>query len=465
MKLSVRLWLLGAVVPFAGTTAALVVAGQVFRADLEHGVDEGLLSQAAVEAVSLFDGPGNKPHLHLATSPLGERVRHIAPAAAIYGPTGQLLARHPPDVAPRWTDASLRLDGLGPEPRLETRTLPGGARLRVLTALVRDPTTGIPHGLQLAASFAPVDATIRSYYRIAVGMALGLGAALFLLQSYLAHRLRRRVETLTGHMRALREGNLDAVAPPADGGDEIAELARVVAAATGKLRAARAAQDRLVADAAHELRTPLTLMRTSIDVALRRRRDAPELVASLEETRREVERLAALSARLLDLATAGRGAWDRAPGDLARVACDAAEAARGAAEERAVLVTVDAAGPVPATFDAHGVRQAIDNLVANAIRFSPRGGEVRVRVDRAGEVARIAVEDGGPGIAPADRERVFEPFEREKATGGAGLGLAIVREIARGHGGRVFVDDVANGARVVLELPVGPADAPGRATG
>jgi two-component system, OmpR family, sensor kinase len=83
MKLSVRLWLLGAVVPFAGTTAALVVAGHVFRADLEHDVDEGLLSQAAVEAVSLFDGPGNKPHLHLATSPLGERVRHIAPAAAI----------------------------------------------------------------------------------------------------------------------------------------------------------------------------------------------------------------------------------------------------------------------------------------------------------------------------------------------------------------------------------------------
>jgi two-component system, OmpR family, sensor kinase len=464
MKLSVRLWLLGAVVPFAGTTAALVVAGHVFRADLEHDVDEGLLSQAAVEAVSLFDGPGNKPHLHLATSPLGERVRHIAPAAAIYGPTGQLLARFPPDVAPLWTDAALRVDGLGPEPRLETRTLASGARLRVLTALVRDPNTGIPHGLQLAASFAPVDATIASYYRIAVGMAAGLGAALFLLQSYLAHRLRRRVETLTGHMRALREGNLDAVAPPADGEDEIAELARVVAGATEKLRAARAAQDRLVADAAHELRTPLTLMRTSIDVALRRRRDAPELVASLEETRREVERLAALAARLLDLATAGRGAWDRAPGYLARVASDAAESARGAAEERAVLVTVDAAGPVPATFDAHGVRQAIDNLVANAIRFSPRGGEVKVRVERAGEVARIAVEDGGPGIAPADRERVFEPFEREKASGGAGLGLAIVREIARGHGGRAYVDGSARGARVVLELPVAAAD-PARVAG
>jgi two-component system, OmpR family, sensor kinase len=295
-------------------------------------------------------------------------------------------------------------------------------------------------------------------------MAAGLGAALFLLQSYLAHRLRRRVETLTGHMRALREGNLDAVAPPADGEDEIAELARVVAGATEKLRAARAAQDRLVADAAHELRTPLTLMRTSIDVALRRRRDAPELVASLEETRREVERLAALAARLLDLATAGRGAWDRAPGDLARVASDAAESARGAAEERAVLVTVDAAGPVPATFDAHGVRQAIDNLVANAIRFSPRGGEVKVRVERAGEVARIAVEDGGPGIAPADRERVFEPFEREKASGGAGLGLAIVREIARGHGGRAYVDGSARGARVVLELPVAAAD-PARVAG
>ncbi|HET7826325.1 MAG TPA: HAMP domain-containing sensor histidine kinase, partial [Anaeromyxobacter sp.] len=220
-----------------------------------------------------------------------------------------------------------------------------------------------------------------------------------------------------------------------------------------RLRGARGAQERLIAEAAHELRTPLQLMRTSLDLGLRRERPAAELKEALEVVRGEVTRLAHLSTRLLDLATARRGHWDRAPGDLAAAAREAAEAIRAEAETRSVLVEVFAPEPVQASFDPNGIRQALDNLLANALRHGPAGGTVRIEVRRAGGAARLVVHDDGPGIPAVDRERVFEPFARgTDKPGSAGLGLAIVREVARGHGGRAWVPD-GQGGNVALEIP------------
>ena len=250
------------------------------------------------------------------------------------------------------------------------------------------------------------------FQRVGLAVTAGLVAALLAVQTALARRLGRRVGRLSRHMAALREGDLAAEAPADDGADEIGELSRVVADATERLRLARAAQERLIADAAHELRTPLTLMRTSIDLALRRRREPEEIEATLLGVRDEVDRLARLASRLLDLAAARRGAWDRAPGDLAEVAREAVDAARAEAESRGVLVTLEAPAPAPVSFDAHGLRQAVDNLLANAVRHSPPAGTVTVAVaGRAGAV-RLSVRDEGPGIPAGIRERIFEPFER-----------------------------------------------------
>jgi len=451
MRLATRLWLLGALLPFLGTAGAVVMGGRIFRATLERAVDEALLGEVAAESVSMFDN-GEDPHLHAPFSPLPEHVRYVVPSAAIYDPSGERVFDYPPGRS--LTEERVVAAELGDHPRLATRRGADGRSIRSVSVAVRSQT-GQLFGLQLATSLADLEETVASFQRSGLAAALALGVLLFLVQTVTARRLARRVGVLTGHMHALREGDLDAVAPRAEGRDEIAELARVVAEATEKLRRARASQDRLVADAAHELRTPLTLMRTSIDLALRRRREVPELVASLEETRREVDRLARLATRLLDLATAGRAAWDRTPGDLARLAQESAESALAAAEAKRVLVQVEAPAPVPALFDPNGIRQALDNLLANAVRHSPPGKPVVVRVSSADGWARLAVEDEGPGIPPEARERVFEPFERgSKGPGGAGLGLAIVREIARGHGGRAYVADSPRGALVVIELPL-----------
>jgi signal transduction histidine kinase len=345
-------------------------------------------------------------------------------------------------------------------PTLFTRDTADHGHERVLRASIANPE-GVRYALELASSMDGIDASVTAFRSLALAIALILGAGLIALQLWQGRHISRRVGALTAHMRSLREGDL-AASPPADrGNDEIADLRAVVEEATRRLEEARHAQDRLIAEAAHELRTPLGLMRTEVDLALRRHRDPDELRHALEEVRREVDRLARLSSRLLDLAAVGRGTWDRAPGDLAEVARESVEAARGLAEEKGILVHLDAPVPVALSFHDGGMRQAIDNLISNAVKYSPRGGEVRVAVERLGPMARVSVSDQGPGIPFEERERVFEPFHRGEngspepgLKGGAGLGLSIVRAIAQHHGGRAFVAGGAKGAEVVLEIPV-----------
>jgi signal transduction histidine kinase len=274
------------------------------------------------------------------------------------------------------------------------------------------------------------------------------------LQGLLARRLGRRIRQLSEHLELMHRGELERAPGPDTAGDEISGLRQVLADTTLQLKTAREAQDRLLADAAHELRTPLTLMRTRLDLALRRQRAPEELRAALADTRTEVDRLAALATSLLDVASAGRS-WDRSAGDLARLADEACEAARAEAEQRGLLLRVTGERPAEARFHAPSLRQALDNLLSNALKFAPVGTEVIVEVARPAPGRwHVAVMDAGPGIPEAQREAVFAPFRRLSAQGpGAGLGLTVAREVMRQHGGRAYADGPGPGARVVLELP------------
>jgi signal transduction histidine kinase len=300
-----------------------------------------------------------------------------------------------------------------------------------------------------------VDTAVAAFDRVTLGISLVLAALLVLVHGLHARRLAWRVRRLADHMADLREGKLDADAPSDPQADEIGALSGVVAEATRRLREARAAQERLLADAAHELRTPLTLVRTTVDVALRRKRAAGELETVLLDVRDEVDRIARLATRLLDAAATGQGAWDRSPGDLREVAREAVEGACAAAEEREILVQLEAPAPVPAIFHAGGVRQALDNLLSNALRYAPPRSTIHVRAwPLPGGGGGLAVHDDGPGIPVAELERVFEPFHRVGTAGGAGLGLAIVRRIAEKHGGRAFAaEPLGGGTTVVMEIP------------
>lgn len=451
MNLGRRLWVWGALVPSAGTLLALVAAGAFFRLHLERSLDQALLAQAAVESISLFDGPDGQPHLHMERSPLLEQVRPFAPSGALYGVDGELVFEHSPTQARDMPARMAPGSGSTTEPRLTTRTL-DGVRYRELTLSVRAPD-GDPYILFLSASMAQTDAATAAFRWVTLSYALLLALVLVGVQAWQARRLSTRLRALTTHLGHVREGALD-TEPPADpAADEISTLRNVLAETTRMLAAAKETRERFIADAAHELRTPLTLMRTSIDLALRRERSPEELREALSDTRREVDRLASLADSLLDLAAMGRGAPAQEGADLRAVVDDAVEAARVEATQNGVRVEVQAAGFVPATFHPGGIRRALDNLLSNALKFSPAGGTVVVRIESEGGRHRITVKDEGPGIPAASREAVFSAFHQvDQSRQGAGLGLAIVREIARIHGGDAWAAPTAKGAEVVFDL-------------
>lgn len=431
----------------------LLVAGQLFRAALEGSLDQGLLAQAAAESVSLFDREDG-PHLHMAESPLLEEVRPFAPTGALFDDTGALVAHFPPLPHPTAGETSPALEG--PSSELSTRELADGARQRELVVRVKD-ASGRRYVLRLSASLAQVDESVRAFYVAAVVVTLAVALLLAAVQTWWGRRLSRRLAALSSHLALVQRGQLELPPEQDDERDEVAELREVLAATTVQLQQARAAQDRLLADAAHELRTPLTLMRTTLDLALRKQRTPEELRAALTDARAEVDRLARLATALLDVAAASRG-WDLSEGDLATLVEEAAEGVRAAAEEAGVWVEVECERPARARFNATALRQALDNLLSNALRFAPKGTAISLTLRKVGARWQLAVRDRGPGIPEAEREAVFAPFHRGDPRGGSGLGLAIASEVMRHHHGRAvaLTPGEGPGALVVLELSAGP---------
>ena len=229
-------------------------------------------------------------------------------------------------------------------------------------------------------------------------------------------------------------------------------------------RAAMRRQREFAADASHELRTPLTVVRSSVE-HLRRHPDVPlrDQGEAFDDIDAEVAHLSGLVDDLLLLARSDSGALSLTPmpTDLGEVVADAASSLAKAAEERGVLLRVHPE-PTVVRADAARVRQVVTILVDNAIRHTPRGGEVRVAVRADGSAAALDVEDDGPGIREADMPHVFDRFWRAPGapSGGTGLGLAIARTIVEQHGGRIMVSNgPAGGARFRALLPLEGASA------
>lgn len=452
MRLRTRLLAFGALFPLGLLLLAIVSVGFAFERVVLEEHDRALLTQAGVEAVSLFDR-ASTPHLHLLESPLEGHIREFAPRGALYDEDGELVTRYPVDA-----DVPSRLvpTQLSSDPVLGTTSAPGG-RERTLSVRVDDPR-GHPYALWLSASLLRHDRELTSYWRIAWAAWALVAGVLLTVQIAHARRLAGRIAGLAHHMRDIRAGRLDQVPPPDVDDDEIRELRDAIADATLRLAAARSSQDRLIADAAHELRTPLAALRTEIDVALRRERSSEALRQSLDHARIEVERLTSLSGHLLDLAALRATPLERVQGNLVPVLMEAIDAARAQAETRGGWVQLQAPEQAPCEFSPTGLRQALDNLLSNAIKFSPADSELGVALERHGHDWHFRVRDRGPGIPPDAAQRIFEPFNRlarDRGESGAGLGLAIVKDIADAHGGRVWTqpDPAGGGSEFVLSIP------------
>ncbi|MEP7739839.1 HAMP domain-containing sensor histidine kinase [Nocardioides sp. 31GB23] len=219
-------------------------------------------------------------------------------------------------------------------------------------------------------------------------------------------------------------------------------------------------KDAFVASVSHELRTPLTSIAGYLDVLLERADLPAQAVRHLEIAERNAHRLERLVADLLSTAVADASptAVQRATVDLAALVREQVEAARPVAAARQVELVGCAAGEVAAYVDSQRVRQVVDNLLSNALKHTPAGGQVRVELVPGDDELEVCVSDTGPGIAPAERDQVFGRFFRTRAARdqvlpGVGLGLAITRDIVAAHDGRIELDDAPGGglrARVLL---------------
>lgn len=228
---------------------------------------------------------------------------------------------------------------------------------------------------------------------------------------------------------------------------EISRLARSFNAMLASLRTSRQRQQQLVQDASHELRTPLTSLRANTELLERPNLTDDDRTAILADMRAEIDELADLSSELNSLATDQRIAESPARVDLAEVAGEIAARAQRRTDGT-VTVEVDTERTTVVEARPMQLERAVQNLVDNAIKFSPAGSNVRIIVGES----RIAVHDGGPGISDTDKPFVFDRFYRavqSRSLPGSGLGLSIVKQFADDNGATVFVDDDPSGGAVV----------------
>lgn len=285
------------------------------------------------------------------------------------------------------------------------------------------------------------------------------------LSALLGWSVARPIKRLRAATRDLADGDFARRVEPG-GPPEVASLGEDFNAMAVRLGELDRLKDDLLSNVSHELKAPLASMRETVRLLLD---GIPGPLTERQErllglTLESGERLSTLIDNLLDLSRLRAGAmgFEFEPHDLREVARSVVEPYEAMLRERDL--DLDASWPegaVPVTCDGPRVAQVVDNLVSNAVKFSPEGGTVRLRLERIDGGARLEVEDEGPGIPDGKKARVFERFYRadpaRKGSQGTGLGLAIAREIARAHGGEVEVLDAPGGGSVfALELPRTP---------
>lgn len=282
-----------------------------------------------------------------------------------------------------------------------------------------------------------------------------------LVASWIIRRLTHRHQTIAEVVRRVASGDRAARITGLSRDTEVAQLERDINDMIGRISALLESQQRFIAHAAHELRSPLSSLLGELSHALRRPRDAEGYRQAIEEALDSTRRLKLLTEDLLALARLGAVPPDAAETvEALSIAHTAARDAETEARERGVEIRVDGqTGTLQGR--PRDLERMLRNLIENAVRHSAPASLVHVQVDEKEADVLLWVADCGPGIPPSERERIFEPFyrgPRERAQGlpGAGLGLAISREIARAHGGDITLvpQEEPSGSKFLIRLPV-----------
>lgn len=336
-------------------------------------------------------------------------------------------------------------------------TMPAGRGVRTLRIV-----TG--------ASTRRVGAIPDEQWTIMLGVAPFLLAASIWLAWLIAGRALRPVDRVIDEVEAITDGrSLHRRLPVEARGDELDRLAATLNEMIARLETSFGALRRFTADASHELKTPLTVLRADVERAMSAPPGSGDQFVALEEALAETARMADLVDSLLTLARADEGRFEvhREPVALEPLVRDVAETAHILGESQGLVISLPVMEDAVVMGDRARLRQLLLNLVTNAIKYTPAGGEVEIALSRRVEGVAVSVRDTGIGISAADLPYVFERFwradrarSRTSERGGFGLGLAIARWIAQAHGGSLTVTSrLGRGSTFTVLLPVAP-DAP-----
>jgi two-component system, OmpR family, sensor kinase len=467
MPLRLKLLIAVIVMVFAGLAVSDVVTYTSLRSSLLKRVDQQLASGAGFVLHQIND----PTDAFTQNGPFGSSPLPPGTYGVVLDAAGHALRD------PAWLYGRV-----GPKPSLPSTPPPPGTsftagsigsslRYRCLSQRVRTPE-GDQATLVVAVPLTEVSQTL-GRLRVIEGLVtalvlLGLGG----LSWWLVRRGLRPLEEIGVTAGAIAAGDLTQRVADQNPRTEVGRLGLALNAMLAQIEEAfaerKASEDRLrrfLADASHELRTPLTSIRGYAELFRRGARQREEdLAKSMRRIEDESARMGNMVEDLLLLARLDQDRpfeWERV--DLAAIAADAVEDAR--ATDGGRKITLDGSAPVVVLGDEARLRQVAANLLGNAIVHTPAGTPVTVRTAIENGDGVLEVADRGPGLSPEQAERAFEPFyrsdpSRDRATGGAGLGLAIVAAIAKAHGGTVRLDATPGGGatfRVLIPRDEGGA--------
>jgi two-component system OmpR family sensor kinase len=451
LKLRLTLW-------YAAATIAVLAlfAFGVFEV-VEHRLAAELDRQLRIDfdlIEAQLDADANGKVLWLVRGAHGdEGFARLSAWFEVWSEDKQLLFRHwpvpeseirqplPPPVAP-----SLRFATVELEDELYVRVMERPARVRERGVIVR-----------VLRDESDMRRTLREIFDVFLLVA-PLAALVASLGGYfVARHSLRPIGTMAEHANKITSESLAARLPVSNPHDEVGQLATVFNATLARLESSFVELRRFTADASHELRTPLTALRTVGEVALREA-DHPAISSMLEEA----QRLEELIESLLALARMESGKHAFAPQHLPieDLVQEVRESLSVIATDKRQILEITGESGLTVTADRVLLRQAVTNVVHNALRYAPEGSRITIDVhQRHGDVV-IAVSDEGPGIVPEHHEKIFERFyrvdrARSRADGGHGLGLAIAKWSIEQHGGRIEVESsLGRGSVFRIRLPV-----------
>lgn len=327
---------------------------------------------------------------------------------------------------------------------------PGG--LKVFEASGR--TFRLPGGYNLIVGRSTEDAEkVKRALRQAIAFGIGVTVLLGLAGGvFTSRKLLQRVEAVNRSLHRIMAGDISQRVPHGKSGDEFDQLAGGVNAALDQIEALLDSMRTVTDNVAHDLRTPLHRLRSRIDLALLSEPDLDSYRRTLEETLADADRMLATFNALLTIAQAEAGARANQlePLELAPLVRDAVELYEPLAEEKGIALRLDEKSGGSVRGDRHLLSQALANLLDNAVKYTPAGGSVSVRLEPG---PTLVVADTGPGIPAEARDKVLQPFVRldaTRSTPGNGLGLSLVNAVAHLHGARLELADNHPGLAVRL---------------